>query len=112
MITELDTTVFNLRNRFFFKRGDKVPITLFDKLLERNDQRIFDCNSAFGKYEREKIFQEKNFCFEFRVLSNGEFIEVLYQTKELIDDGDFNGVGFRLPAPTAENSSKPEPEPV
>lgn len=89
ILTETDSTVFNLRKGFGVEWGcDCRVIMQLDQMIEKNTAELFDRNVAFGSAQRGALFEEPTCCFEFRKLDNGDLWK-MQVVMPIADDGVF-----------------------
>lgn len=95
MLVELDHTVFEIRNGFNFKIGNKKAAnTRIDRLLAGNDSVLLSKNCYYGNYNRSALFKERSYCYELRVLEQ-DILEIYYLTDGINDDGKFDIEGLK-----------------
>ena len=99
LLTELDSSVHEVRKGFNFARTSGKPVeTYLDALARTQDAALLQDNFAFANVPREEIFRAERACYELRVLPDGSFIDASYETTEIRDDRDLKQTG-RRPGP-------------
>lgn len=89
ILTELDFSVFKIREGFNFKTSEGATTTPFDHFIKEKSVQLLDKNCYFSNYSRIDFFAETSDLYELRVLPNGDLIEVIYLAKNIVDDGKF-----------------------
>lgn len=99
LLIELDHTVYKIRKGFDFHNSNKKVVTIMEGFNEENKSILLNKNCFFGSYNRQDLFKENCFCYELRVLNNGEILEASYCTTRINDDDKFEEEGLK-PADT------------
>ena len=90
MLVELDSSVFEVRKGFKITENGKNVETEFDGLLKSESKEIMENNCFFGTVRRADIFSRPSFSYAIRLMGNGGFLEIAYQTEDDVDSSLFN----------------------
>jgi HEPN domain-containing protein len=107
LLTELDSTVFEIRKRFKISGPFGSIGSSIEELLARQDDRLLEKNCFFGSVDRATLFAENSSRFAIRVLKPGHLVWAAYETFGIPDTRNFkiefdvamngNKMDFRLP---------------
>jgi HEPN domain-containing protein len=89
VLTELDTTVFEIRKGFDIRRDGQKVTTALDSLIRSGDSGLISLNCAFGTAARAEIFDKPTTCYDMRVLGDSQIIEAYYEAGPIPDDREF-----------------------
>lgn len=96
ILIELDHSVFEIRSGFHFQKSDgTAAVALLDSMLQDHSNDLLENNTSFGSTLREDIFNNPLHVYEMRVISEGNFLEAYYQSKNIKDDNIFNAEGLK-----------------
>jgi HEPN domain-containing protein len=89
ILSELDSSVFEIRKGFnISKNGDSLK-TKFNEALRVRKPELVTKNCSFGGFSREQLFKEESSIYEMRILENNNLIEYSYKVENLNDSKDF-----------------------
>lgn len=94
VLTELDSTVYAIRNGFVINRAGKSAGTKLDHLIATQGPELVERNVAFGTTARSQVVNTPTACFELRVLNGGEIMSLEYTAGPIPDDRLFDRPGL------------------
>lgn len=96
LLAELDSTVFEIRKGFNFHTAKGPVATHIDTLQQDVSDDLIGDNSYFGTTVREDLFgRASHHNYELRMMENGEYLEAIYLSGPIDDDGIFMIEGLK-----------------
>ena len=101
-LSELDELFHYVNNRLKIRTSHGEMKSRYIDWVENNEHDLYLNNYLLESGTKTDFVEQIDFVTEFRVLSNGETLEVMYPTNQSRNDGNFNYEGL---APSTNNSN-------